>query len=119
VAVNPLPARRQPAKHYAVQVRICAAYRANRKGAVEKSNHFIAQRWWRTADVATKAEAQASLDAFLVGVGDARVRCVDGRRTTVGALADAEPLRPVPARAYPAVLGDVGVSLTGESLRAA
>ncbi len=104
-----LPSFAEVAKHYGVEVRICPAYRANRKGAVEKSNHFIAQRWWRTADVATKGEAQASLDAFLSGTGDARIRHVDGRRTTVGALAEAEPLRAVPARAFPAV---VRVSVT-------
>lgn len=99
-----LPSFGEVAKHYAVDVRICPAYRANRKGAVEKSNHFIAQRWWRTADVATPGQAQASLDAFLSGAGDARVRHVDGRRTTVGALGEAEPLRDVPARAFPAVV---------------
>lgn len=104
-----LPSFAEVAKHYAVDVRICPAYRANRKGAVEKSNHFIAQRWWRTCDVATAAEAQASLDTFLATTGDARVRHVEGRRTTVGALGDAEPLRAAPARAFPAV---VRVSVT-------
>jgi hypothetical protein len=99
-----LPSFAEVAKHYAAEVRVCPAYRANRKGAVEKSNHFIAQRWWRTTDATTATEAQASLDAFLVGPGDARVRHVDGRRTTVGALGDAEPLRAPPDRAYPAVI---------------
>ena len=37
------------------------ACRANRKGSVEKSNHFIAQRW-RTADMIT-ACALYSTDA--------------------------------------------------------
>ena len=99
-----LPSFAEVAKHYAAEVRICPAYRANRKGSVEKSNHFIAQRWWRTCDVTTPGEAQASLDVFLAGPGDARVRHVDGRRTTVGALGDTEPLRAVPDRAFPAVV---------------
>jgi len=50
------------------------------------------------------AEAQASLDAFCARVGDARPRRVDGTHTTVGALAEAEPLLPPPEAPYPAVL---------------
>jgi hypothetical protein len=96
-----LPSFAEVAKHYAAEVRICPAYPANRK-SVEKSNHFIAQRWWRTRDVATPAEAQASLDVFLAGRGDPRVRHVDGRRITVGGVGDTEPLRAAPARAFPA-----------------
>jgi hypothetical protein len=92
------------AKHYAVDVRICPPYRANRKGAVEKGIDFLTQRWWRTAAVEEPAQAQASLDTFLAGIGDARVRHRDGQATTVGALADAEGLRAAPERAYPAVV---------------
>lgn len=92
------------AKHYAVGVRLCPPYRGNHKGVVEKSIHFLTQRWWRSADVATVGEAQASLDGFLAGPGDARVRRHEGRRTTVGELAAAEGLRAVPLRAYPAEL---------------
>ncbi|HYU85913.1 MAG TPA: hypothetical protein VEK80_14025, partial [Kribbellaceae bacterium] len=63
----------------------------------------IAQRWWRTlGDEVTVAAAQASLDRICVRF-DARKRTRDGVRTTVGELADAEPLRPVPAP-FPAVL---------------
>jgi hypothetical protein len=64
---------------------------------VEKSAHTIAQRWWRTlADDVTVAAAQASLDRICVKF-DARTRRRDGVRTTVGELADAEPLRAMPA----------------------
>ena len=86
------------AKHYGVGIDPCPPRRPNRKGAVEKAIHYIAQRWWRTAAVGTVAEAQDSLDRFCVTVGDARRR--DGG--TVGKLADAEPLLPLPPVPYPA-----------------
>ena len=58
---------------------------------------MIAQRWWRTvADDAGLTAAQASLDRLCARL-DGRKRMRDGTRTTVGALAEAEPLRPVPA----------------------
>jgi transposase len=99
-----LPSFAQVAKHYAVQVRLCPPYRANRKGSVEKGIDFLTQRWWRTAAVQTPAQAQASVDAFLSGIGDGRVRHRDGQRTTVGALAEVEPLRAAPAKPFPAVV---------------
>jgi transposase len=92
------------AKHYGVEVVVCPPYRANRKGAVEKAIDYLTQRWWRSADVDTPTQAQASLDAFLAGAGDARVRHHEGRRTTVAELAMLERLRPLPARAFPAEL---------------
>ena len=85
------------AMHYQVGISICPSRHAWRKGAVEKSAHTIAQRWWRTlGDDVSGAGAQASLDRICVRF-DARTRVRDGVRTTVGELADAEPLRPVPA----------------------
>lgn len=92
------------AKHYAVAVDVCPPRRGNRKGVVEKSNHAAAQRWWRTvADDTTIEQAQASLDRLCIKL-DGRRRRRDGRATTVGALADAEPLRALPACSYPAEL---------------
>jgi transposase len=91
------------AMHYQVGISICPSGHAWRKGSVEKSAHTIAQRWWRTlGDEVTVAAAQASLDRICVKF-DARKRSRDGVRTTVGELADAEPLRAVPAP-FPAVL---------------
>jgi hypothetical protein len=91
------------ALHYQVGISICPSRHAWRKGAVEKSAHTIAQRWWRTlGDDVTVAAAQASLDRICVSF-DARTRTRDGVRTTVGELADAEPLRPVPAQ-FPTML---------------
>ncbi len=93
------------AKHYAVGVDICPSRHGNRKGVVEKGNHSLAQRWWRTLpDDLSPAQAQAHLDRFCARLGDARRRIRDGRRTTVGELAAAEPLRPVPDLAYPATV---------------
>ena len=86
------------AKHYGVGVDPCPPRRLNRKGAVEKAIHYIAQRWWRTAAVATVSEAQDSLDRFCERVGDARRRA----GSTVGELADAEPLLDLPPVPYPA-----------------
>lgn len=85
------------AVHYAVAVSICPSRHAWRKGAVEKSAHTIAQRWWRTVpDTVTITEAQASLDRLCAKL-DNRKRVRDGERTTVGQLAEAEPLRALPA----------------------
>jgi hypothetical protein len=103
------------AVHYAVTVSICPSRRAWRKGAVEKSAHTIAQRWWRTVpDTATIAEAQASLDRLCSKLDGRRRRMRDGVRTTVGELADAEPLRPLPAP-FPAVI-DVQRMISDQAL---
>ena len=91
------------AKHYSVGIDICPSRHGNRKGVVEKSNHSLAQRWWRTlSEDLTAVQAQADLDAFCVRVGDARPRTRDGQRSTVGQLADAEVLQVLPATPYPA-----------------
>ena len=77
------------AVHYQVGISICPAYHAWRKGAVEKSAHTIAQRWWRTVgDDVTISQAQAALDRLCTKL-DGRKRMRDGARTTVGALAEA------------------------------
>jgi transposase len=92
------------AKHYGASVAICPPRRGNRKGVVEKANHTAAQRWWRTlADDVTPVQAQAGVDAVAIRL-DGRVRRRDGQRTTVGALADVEPLHPLPPVAFPAEL---------------
>jgi hypothetical protein len=91
------------AMHYQVGISICPSKRAWRKGAVEKSAHTIAQRWWRTlGDDVTVVAAQASLDRICVTF-DTRKRTRDGVATTVGELADAEPLRALPAP-FPAMI---------------
>ena len=93
------------AKHYGAVVEACPPRRGNRKGAVESSVRFVCGRWWRTMTATTPQAAQASLDRFCVSTGDARARRgADGAATTVGALADAEPLRALPAAAYPATV---------------
>lgn len=86
------------AKHYGVTVVPCPPRRGNRKGVVEKQIHYLTQRWWRTVDAGSLAEAQASLDRFCATIGDARRR----GDTTVGELGDTEPLLGLPALAYPA-----------------
>lgn len=88
----------QMAKHYGVDVAICPAHRPQRKGVVEAAIRFIGQRWWRTARAASLAEAQRSLGRFAVGVSDRRRR----EGSTVGELGKAEPLRALPALAFPA-----------------
>lgn len=91
------------ALHYGVIVRLCPPAHGWRKGVVEKSNHSAAQRWWRTvADDATIAAAQAGIGRLAARM-DGRARVRDGLRTTVGALADAEPLRSLPGP-FPAVV---------------
>jgi hypothetical protein len=88
----------QMAKHYGVDVAICPAHRPQRKGVVEAAIKFIAGRWWRTANAACMLQAQQSLDTFAARVSDARRRS----HGTVGELGTAEPLRALPALAFPA-----------------
>ena len=90
----------QVAKYYGVAVDVCPPRAGNRKGAVEAANRYIAQRWWRTADVDTLEAAQASLDVFLAGTGDQRRR---GNATVADRAAD-EPLLALPDTPYPATV---------------
>lgn len=93
------------AKHYAVTVEVCPPRRPKRKGVVEKNIDFLTRRWWRTADVATAEEAQRSFDIFCETIGDARPRHdLDGRPSTVAALAEHERLRRAPVTRFPATL---------------
>ena len=91
------------AKHYGASVKPCPPRRGNRKGVVESSVRFVSGRWWRTLVAEDPASAQVSLDHFLATVGDARARRIGGVTTTVGELADAEVLSPLPAP-YPALV---------------
>jgi transposase len=88
------------ARYYGVHVDVCAARRANRKGAVESRNHFLAQRFWRTLEATTLQEAQAKLDRFCERIGDRRRR----GRSTVAELAARERLLGLPALPSPATL---------------
>lgn len=88
------------AKHYGVTVAVCPRYRPQRKGVVEAAVKYVRRSWWRTAEVATPVQAQASLDRWCVEVADARRR----RAGTVAALAAAEPLLPLAPQPYPAML---------------
>ncbi len=100
-----LPSFAAFAKHHGVAVDVCPPRRAKRKGVVEKAIHFLTQRWWRTADVATMEEAQASFDAFCATIADARPRhALDGSASTVAALAAHERLSPLPATRWPTTL---------------
>ncbi len=91
------------AKHYNAVVEPCPPRRGNRKGAVESSVRFASGRWWRTMGAATPEEAQRSLDVFCATTGDARERRgPNGERSTVGELADAEPLLTLRSAPFPA-----------------
>jgi transposase len=88
----------QLAKHYGVEVAICPAHRPQRKGVVEAAIKFVGGRWWRTVQAGSMLEAQQSLDVFTTDVSDRRGR----RGSTVGELGKSEPLRSLPALAFPA-----------------
>lgn len=88
------------AKHYGVSVAVCPRYRPQRKGVVEAAIRYVGRSWWRTAQVATAAEAQRSLDLWCVEVADRRRRGT----LTVAQKAAAEPLLPLPSTPYPAEL---------------
>jgi transposase len=90
------------AKYYGVGVDVCPSRHGNRKGVVEKANHSAAQRWWRTLpDDTAWATAQQGVDALAARM-DGRQRIRGGQRVSVGELAAAEPLRPVPDVPFPA-----------------
>jgi transposase len=92
------------AKYYGVGVDICPSRRGNRKGVVEKTNHSAAQRWWRTVpDGLTVEQAQSGVDKLALRM-DGRRRRLDDVVTTVGELADAEPLLSLPDLPFPAEL---------------
>jgi transposase len=90
----------QAAKHYGAQVAVCPPRRGQRKGVVEAAVKYTTKSWWRSAPVATMAEAQASFDVWCADVADRRAR----PGGTVGQVGAAEPLRALPAAAYPAVI---------------
>jgi hypothetical protein len=93
------------AKHYGAVVEPCPPRRGNRKGAVESSVRFVSGRWWRTMGDKTPEDAQRSLDRFCATTGEERERRFgDGTRTTVRALADAEPLLVLPPVPFPATI---------------
>jgi transposase len=88
----------QMAKHYGVDVAVCPPHRPQRKGVVEAAIKYIGGRWWRTVKAASMFEAQQSIDRFCVEVSDRRGR----HGSTVGELGASEPLRGLPALAFPA-----------------
>ena len=91
------------AKHYGAVVEPCPPRRGNRKGAVESSVRFVSGRWWRTMSAENPEDAQGSLDVFCATTGDDRERRgPNGERTTVGELADTEPLLALPPAPFPA-----------------
>ena len=95
------------AKHYGVTVSICPPRAGHRKGVVEKTNHTAAQRWWRTlADEVSVEQAQADVDRFATLRGDSRLRPTGDGKASVATVAAAEPLRPVPATAYPIMIAE-------------
>lgn len=94
------------AKHYGVRVIACRPRSGNRKGVVEKNNHTIAQRWWRTVpDDLTLEQAQASVDRFALRQ-DARPRATPKGTSTAAVLRQAERLRLVPSTPFPVVVSE-------------
>ncbi|ARC58624.1 hypothetical protein AS850_16160 [Frondihabitans sp. 762G35] len=91
-------------KHYGVRVIACRPRSGNRKGVVEKNNHTIAQRWWRTVpDEVTLEQAQTSIDLF-AAQQDNRRRNTPTGTSTAAAMRAAERLRPLPAVPFPVVV---------------
>jgi transposase len=88
------------AKHYGVKIAVCPANRPQRKGVVEAAVKYTTKSWWRTAAVSSMAEAQQSLDAWSAEVADQRSR----PGGSVRELGTGEPLKTLPAMAYPALI---------------
>ena len=95
-----LPGFAAVARYYGVQVDVCERYRANRKGAVESRNNYVAQRFWRTLRAGSVAEAQQLLDRFCEQTADRRRR----GDATVAEAAATERLQPLPSLPYPATV---------------
>jgi len=89
------------AKHYGTTIAVCPSNRPQRKGPVERGVGYLTQSWWRSAPVATPAQAQADLDRWCASVADRRRRA---KGESVGSLADREPLLSLPATLFPAEL---------------
>jgi transposase len=87
----------EAAKHYGADVVICPSNRPQRKGCVEAAIRYLQRSWWRTAQIATPAAAQRSLERWSVDVADQRRR----GGATVAALADSEPLTALPRSVLP------------------
>src|SRR2546426_5864327 len=92
-----LPSFAAVARYYGVSVAVCPANRGQRKGSVEKDQHFSAQRWFRTAAIETPEQAQLSYDRFCVETGDRRSRA----GSTIAELAEQEQLLAIPTSPYP------------------
>ena len=90
----------EAAKHYGAAVRICPPRRPQRKGSVEAAVRYVTRSCWRTLTATTPAEAQHALDRWAVTVADQRTR----HGITVAERAATEPLRALPATAFPALL---------------
>ncbi len=88
------------AKHYGVVIEPCPPRRGNRKGVVEAAVKYCSGRWWKNLQATTMEEGQRSLDRFCSTTADGRFR----GEQTVGTLADAEVLRPLPPLPYPATV---------------
>jgi hypothetical protein len=72
---------------------------------VEKANHVVGQRFWRTmADDASVETAQRLLDKWCSTRGDLRMRATVDGKMTVATVAAVEPLRGVPPAPFPATL---------------
>jgi transposase len=89
----------QIAKHYGIEIAVCPPRRAQRKGVVERAIGYTTGSWWASAAVLGPAHAQQDLDRWCERVADQRAR-EDGQ--TVATIAASEPLRALPAQAYPA-----------------
>jgi Mu transposase-like protein len=89
----------QIAKHYGVEIAVCPPRRAQRKGVVERAIGYTTGSWWTSAAVIGPAQAQQDLDRWCEHIADQRAR-PDGQ--TVAMIAATEPLRALPANAYPA-----------------
>ncbi|MGC8626903.1 MAG: Mu transposase domain-containing protein [Acidimicrobiales bacterium] len=103
------------AKYYGAAIALCPPRHGNRKGCVEAAVRFATGRWWRTMPAKTPEQAQVLLDRFWEAKGDLRLRSPRGleeppqdgsrpRWPTVGELAAAEPLLPLPVAPYPATV---------------
>jgi transposase len=90
----------QAAKHYGVEVWVCPPRRPQRKGVVEKAIQYVTRSWWRTAPIASLAQAQADLDRWALAVADRRTR----HGVTISELAGQEDLLGLPTAAFPAQL---------------
>ncbi len=87
-----LPSFAAVAKYYGVSLAICPSRHGNRKGMVEKQNHYSTQRWWRCRG-GGQNQIRIPMTASGAVIGEGTACAAAAARTQGRAEGDGGPLR--------------------------